>query len=99
MSKSELCRSALFAALLTSCLSIPVAHAEPGERGSGRRGPPPEALEACVGKAEGDVCTFTGRRGDANGTCFVPPRDGEALACKPENHRPDEHRGEPAEEG
>lgn len=68
-------------------VSIPLASAEPGERNGPRRGPPPEAFEACVDKAEDDVCTFSGGRGEVSGQCIIPPRGEEALVCAPENHR------------
>ena len=67
------------------------AHAEPDESGYGqqrhaRRGPPPQALEACEALVEGDACAFTGRNDEQlNGTCFSP-RD-EILACRPEGHQ------------
>jgi hypothetical protein len=69
-----------------------------GQGGSGgrgrRRGPPPEAIAACNGKASGAACTFTGRRGETlTGTCFAPSRraasgtgaaaGGPPLACRP----------------
>jgi hypothetical protein len=42
-----------------------------------RRGPPPEAIEACSGKAAGAACTFVGRQGEKlTGTCFAPPAGG-----------------------
>jgi hypothetical protein len=71
-------------------LVLPAAHAQrdmPDDRA--RRGPPPEAIEACSGKAEGDECRFTGRRGDnINGTCLNPPRDESLLACVPQGGPP-----------
>ena len=78
-------RSFLLATILASCVSMPLANADPGERGGGRGGPPQEAFDACVGKVEGDACAFSGRRGDAEGTCIAPPRgDEDVLACAPE---------------
>jgi hypothetical protein len=54
-----------------------------GQRGE-RRGPPPEAVEACDGKVGGEACTFTGRRGEAvEGQCFTPDEE-RPLACRPE---------------
>lgn len=52
----------------------------------GRGGPPPEAVEACVNLAEGDACSFEGRRGETlEGQCVLPPRGEEdVLACLPE---------------
>jgi hypothetical protein len=44
------------------------------------RGPPPEAIAACQGKAAKAACTFTGRQGEAlTGVCFQPPPRREAA--------------------
>ncbi len=55
--------------------------------GGPRRGPPPEALEACRDKKAGDECVA--RRGDweMKGTCSAPPGEqgGEQLACAPKD--------------
>ena len=68
--------------VLSACAS-----AEPpaGSReGRDRRGPPPEAFEACASASEGSSCSFSGRRGEAvQGVCEIV-RD-EQLACVPEN--------------
>ncbi|MGB5247486.1 MAG: hypothetical protein WBM54_12265 [Woeseia sp.] len=81
--------------ILTTGMSMPAANANPGERDGRRGGPPPEAFEACTAKVEGDACSFTGRRGDAEGTCIVPPRGEESLVCAPAGGPPDsEPRGE-----
>ncbi len=50
--------------------------------GKGRRGPPPEAVEACVGKQANDACAFEGRRGAVEGVCFRPEAS-LPLACRP----------------
>ncbi len=79
------------AAWLTSLLlALPAAYAQDGKpAGREHRGPPPEAVEACSGKAEGDACSFTGRRDDSiEGTCLYPPRDENLLACVPEGGPP-----------
>ncbi|MFW2403926.1 MAG: hypothetical protein ACN4GT_04095 [Gammaproteobacteria bacterium] len=66
------------------------AYAESNDSGYGqqrqaRRGPPPQALEACEALIEGDACSFTGRNDEVlNGTCFSPRED--ILACRPEGH-------------
>ncbi len=53
-----------------------------------RRGPPPEAIEACEGKSEGDQCSFEGGRGETvEGTCINPPRNND-LVCAPEGGPP-----------
>lgn len=85
MSISRVKRNIVLALVLASCVSIPLANADPGERGARRGGPPQEAFDACVGKVEGDACTFSGRRGDVEGTCIIPPRDEEVLVCAPED--------------
>jgi hypothetical protein len=50
---------------------IPVAGWASGDSDSKRRkGPPPEAFEACEGKQAGDTVEFTGRRGESiKATC------------------------------
>ena len=67
----------LVLALAGSC------YANAGE--SKRRGPPPQAFEACADLAEGAACGFDGRRGEVTGTCFVPPRGEDTLVCAPED--------------
>jgi hypothetical protein len=75
--------------ILSFALISNSAMAERGGEGNKkqRRGPPAEAIEACSNLNEGDVCQFSGRRGDASGTCFLPPKDGSELACKPSDHK------------
>ncbi len=78
----------LFLAFTLCTLLSAAAAAEPEERPE-RRGPPPEAMEACGDLAEGDSCSFTGRRGESlTGSCFAPPRDEAVLACRPDNAPP-----------
>lgn len=50
-----------------------------------RHGPPPEAIDACKGKAANAACTFTGRQGEKlTGTCFKPPEAADKpMACRP----------------
>ena len=79
--------TALFAA---SMVSASVSCAAPGYR---PQGPPPEATEACADLAEGDACSFTGRRNDeVKGTCIALPDGGEGLACAPEGGPPERRR-------
>lgn len=68
--------------------------------GAGRpEGPPPEAVEACQGQAEGDECRFESPRGEMSGTCRTPPRQ-EVLACVPRGHRrPDGRQGDSEGQG
>jgi hypothetical protein len=79
------------AAWLTSLLLVlPAAYAKGDMHGNRpHQGPPPEAIEACSGQAEGDECRFTGRRDDViEGTCLFPPHDEQILACVPEGGPP-----------
>jgi hypothetical protein len=74
--------------LLAAVLAVGAAQAEGdssatgnGERG-GRRGPPPEAFDACVALVEGDSCSFASRCDkEVTGTC-VKARNDE-LVCRP----------------
>ena len=56
------------------------------------KSPPPEAMDACRGRAEGAACNFTGLRGEAlDGTCFRPPNapaGSATLACRPDRAPP-----------
>lgn len=64
-----------------------VARAEPPNGGEGsRRGPPPEAFEACTGAAEGEACSVDTPHGTLEGICKQHP-DGDGLLCVPNNHR------------
>lgn len=74
----------VIAAIAASVFASSLAIGEEDEARQKRRGPPPEAIEACAELAEGSACAFTGRRGDMNGVCFAPPRDEAVLACAPE---------------
>lgn len=49
-----------------------------------RRGPPPEALDACSDKSQGDYCTFEAPHGTVEGTCWAP-REDLPLACRPDD--------------
>jgi hypothetical protein len=85
-------RSIALAFAVTSAIASVNAVAEQDQQGGKRRGPPPEAIEACADLSEGAACSFTGRRGDASGICFAPPRDDAELACAPEGGPPAHHR-------
>ena len=55
------------------------------DRGGRPQGPPPEAIEACEGKAVGDAVSFTGRRGESlEATC--QEYEGQLIAV-PDNKR------------
>lgn len=57
---------------------------QPGEPGGRHRGPPPEAVAACNGKAAGTSCTFVNREGvNLNGSCFQPPAGGPNQGAGP----------------
>lgn len=61
-----------------------------GGPGGPRRGPPPQAFEACEGKAQGDAVQLTTPRGVVGATCETMPR---GLAARP--LRPPEGEGGP----
>lgn len=86
MSKQKTFRNTALVAFLGIYVTTQAASAQPGgvERGE-RRGPPPEAFEACAELASGDRCEMTGRQGETlQGSCIVP-RDGEdSLVCLPD---------------
>lgn len=68
---------------LLSMVSVACAQQPPS---NGRGGPPPEALEACNDLAEGDACSFTGRRDELlEGLCVASPRASETLSCLPDD--------------
>lgn len=71
-----------------------------GEK-SERRGPPPEAFEACEGKAAGDVCSVTTKRGELEGTCKAPKDKKPVCAPKDRPHKGDRHgeANKPNDEG
>lgn len=57
------------------------------ERGGKRKGPPPEAIEACEGKEVDSACTVDTPEGELEGTCKASPK-GDMQACVPEGHKP-----------
>ncbi len=62
---------------------------------SPRRGPPPEAIEACASLSTGSVCEMNTPRGTAEGSCQTIP-EGQ-LACVPAGHTPGQ--GQPPGQG
>lgn len=65
-----------------------VSHAQDDRR----KGPPPEAKEACANKSEGDAVTFESRRGGAiDANCQLIE---DELVAVPENHRKNRDRKE-----
>lgn len=72
---------ALLTLLTASIISTSVsAQDNKGER----RGPPPEAVEACANLNVEAACSFSGQRGEVSGQCMAAPRDASSLACMPE---------------
>lgn len=68
--------------ILSACAFAEQPAGDREERG--RRGPPPEAIEACASASAGGSCSFTGRRGETlKGTCETVRE--EQLVCVPEN--------------
>lgn len=51
-----------------------------------RRGPPPEALQACVSLDLDDSCAFSHRDRDVEGVCATA-RESDELVCRPERRR------------
>lgn len=47
-----------------------------------RNGPPQKMIDACADKAEGAECSFEGRNGIVEGTCFTGRRNNTRM-CKP----------------
>ncbi len=62
------------------------ALAQPSGGPDGRRGPPPEAIEACADLDAQDVCEVETREGTKAGSCLRPPdADDVPLACVPDD--------------
>lgn len=58
--------------LFMLAIGLPMAGFAKSQQERGQHGPPPEAIEACEGKSEGDVVSFTGREGETlEGTCEI----------------------------
>lgn len=78
-------KAATVVAAASTLMALPIANADSGERNEKqRRGPPQEAFDACAGSSQGSACSFSGRRGQMQGTCLIPPRSEEVLVCAPE---------------
>jgi len=67
---------------------------EDSDQRPGRRGPPPESIQACSNSSEAESCSFEGRHGDEMAGQCVAMRDSDELHCRPEGRRP--RRGEQA---
>jgi hypothetical protein len=61
---------------------------KPEKDKKGPKGPPPEAIDACQGKGEGESCSFEGKHGKVEGTCKTRH---ETMRCVPDKKkgRPD----------
>lgn len=81
---STLTKTTIVVTSLTLASSVLARPEGGGERG--KRGAPPEAIEACTDKVLDQACEFNGRRGSVSGICFAPTEDSSELACKPEGH-------------
>ncbi len=79
----------LILAVLGVLGSLSLAGAAPPDRsGDGqakRRGPPPEAIEACEDLALDDACSVTLRGEEKTGTCFAGPDGRGPRACRPDD--------------
>lgn len=80
-------------ALVAAALWASAAFAHP-KSGDGprdhRAGPPPQAMAACESLNSGDSCSFTGKHGQASGSCWAP--NDKPLACRPTNAPPPRER-------
>lgn len=89
MSSRSIASAFVLAALMGA---LPSAAAAPSptdaqhHRGGARRGPPPEALEACAELEEGDACQVTFHEHTLEGTCRNTHED--ELACMPDQPPP-----------
>lgn len=73
--------------IMITLLSVVAACASGNRSGGpgGQQGPPPEAIEACEGKQEGDAVSFSGRRGESvSATCQTV---NDQLVAVPEGHK------------
>lgn len=96
MSKRTISSNIVIAISLTM-ITLATTNAKEGERKE-RRGPPPEAIEACSNLSLDDQCQFTTPRGhDLTGICFSPDIETKALACKPDKNMRRNHREEEGE--
>jgi hypothetical protein len=89
MTRSQLLNIAGIAGIFLNVFIQPVYAAEHQrpERDDKGFGPPHEALLACKGLSENDVCSFAGRNDEmVSGVCSTPHLDNSTtLACKPED--------------
>ena len=88
MKNSKLIKAINTMMILATLSAVPACASSNRGSGGGRggmQGPPPEAIEACEGKSEGDSVTFAGRRGDSvPATCTMV---NDQLVAVPEGHK------------
>jgi len=80
------CRTFVTIAAIATSIACGFAVAQAPDSSAPRRGPPPEALAACQGRAAQDACAFESPRGKAQGRCLAP--EGRPLACVPADAPP-----------
>ena len=74
----------VFRSVVAFSLVASIAHAEAKNNKERPKGPPPEAIEACRDKSEGDSVSFESRRGDTvTGECKLIE---DQLVAVPEGH-------------
>ena len=85
MNSQKIFRAINVMMLLATISAVPACASSNRGGRDGRQGPPPEAIEACQDKAEGDSVTFSGRRGDSvTATCTLID---DQLVAVPEGHK------------
>lgn len=79
----------LCTAIVLSSLTVSALAQSQGEHKDHHRGPPPEAIAACAGKAIGTQCSFLGReKQQLTGTCFAPKNSPDGQSSPPSACRP-----------
>ncbi len=85
----KFCNTLKLSAILMLLILFPVIGCAENSKQDqrGHQGPPPEAIEACKDKNEGDAVTFAGRQGETlKATCEKTPEG--TLVARPEGHKP-----------
>lgn len=86
MPKQAIIKHSTMGLVLGALLVTQTACAQPGGGRGERRGPPPEAYEACADLATDDGCEMQGRRGETlQGSCIALAEDEGSLVCVPED--------------
>ena len=85
MNSQKIFRAINVMVVLATISAVPACASSNRGGRDGRQGPPPEAIEACEGKSEGDSVTFSGRRGDSvTATCKLVD---DQLVAVPEGRK------------